>query len=137
MLRVPYLGDTRIAAAAGAVELVSDGILLVVVLVILLGWVERARLNDFGIDMWKVSVFLKLGFARFGRLTLAWVQIEDRAAVLTPVIAELLILDGGIDVVPEVVEQLRVRDLVRVVVDQHRFRVAGATAAHLLVGGIL
>src|SRR5262249_22668297 len=62
--------------------------------------------------------------------------IEDRAAVLVAVVAELPILRQRIDVVPEHVEQLLIAHLGRVVHDLHRFGVAGAAARHVLVAGI-
>jgi hypothetical protein len=51
-------------------------------------------------------------------------------------VAELPVLDCRIDVVPEVVEQLLIGNLVRIV-DAHRFRMTSAAMADLFVGWVL
>src|SRR3954468_18592703 len=97
MLGVPHFAHARVAAASGAVELVSNRIFLVVVLVVFLGRIEGAGRYDLGVDMRPATAFFHLGLARFCRRPLGVVRVEDRAAVLITVIAELLILNRGIN----------------------------------------
>ena len=58
-------------------------------------------------------------------LQLGGVVGEDRGAVRRSVVAELRVLRGRIDRAPEVLDQLLVADLARVVHDLHRLGVAG------------
>src|SRR5260221_12475896 len=63
-------------------------------------------------------------------------MIEDRAAVLVAVIAELPILRQGIDVMPKHVEELVITHLGWPVYDLHRFGMPGAAVRDLRVPGI-
>src|SRR5262245_22572733 len=131
----PQLLEPRVASAIEAVEPIADRILLVVVLVILLGIVERCRRHDLGLDrLLEALGDLSLRCVRQGPLLLA--VIVDRAAVLVAVVAELAILRQRVDVVPEHVEQLLVAHLGRVVDDLDRLGVSGAAARDLLIAGI-
>ena len=58
---------------------------------------------------------------------------EDGGAVLIADIAELPVDDGGVDVVPEDVEQLLIRHLCRVKDHLHGFGVSGLAAGDLFV----
>src|SRR5262245_47075590 len=64
-------------------------------------------------------------------------MIEDRAAVLRTVIAELGVFLGRIDIAPENFQQLLVGHLRWIVFDEDRFGMAGAPRRNLLVGRIL
>jgi hypothetical protein len=76
------------------------------------------------------------GLRRLRETTLLRVVHEDRRAVLVAAVAELPIDDGRIDVDPEDVEQLLVRDLLRVVDDLDGLGVAGVVVGDLLVGRV-
>src|SRR5439155_26972122 len=60
-----------------------------------------------------------------------------RGAILFPAVAELSVVLRRIDVVPVDVEELRVRDFLRVVEDLDRFAVAGQPGRDLVVGWVL
>src|SRR5690606_9091578 len=88
--RAPDFFQARVAAAAEAVELVADRILLVVVLVVILGRVEHGRRDDLGRNRpVEAAGRLPLLLARLGQAALLVVDREDRAAVLRAGIAEL------------------------------------------------
>src|SRR6185295_5443647 len=106
----PELREPLIAAAAVAVELVAERILLVVVLVVFLGGVELRGRCDLRLDG-LLEALLHLGPGGFGQALLRLVVVEDGRAVLVARIAELAVLHQRIDVVPEGVEQLLVADL--------------------------
>src|SRR5207245_7979831 len=73
---------------------------------------------------------------RLREALLLLVAIEDGAAILVAVIAELRIGRDRIDVVPEHVEQLGVTDLARVVCQLDGFGMPGRAGRHLLVRGV-
>src|SRR5262245_22965262 len=135
LLLAPQLLEPRVASAIEAVELIADRILLVVVLVILLRLVERSRRHDLGLDR-LLEALGDLSLRRLRQHPLLLAVIEDRAAVLVAVVAELAILRQRIDVVPEHVEQLLVAHLDRVVDDLDRLGMSGAAVRDLLVAGI-
>src|SRR5262245_45530960 len=135
VLLAPQLFEPGIASAIEAVEFVEDGILHVIILMVLFGFVERAGRNDGGSNG-LLEAFRNRRLRGFSQHTLLVAVIEDRAAVLVAVVAELPILRQRIDVVPEHVEQLLIAHLGRVIHDLHRFGVAGAAARYLLVAGI-
>src|SRR4051794_38330561 len=87
----PDLLEPVIAAAARAVELVADGVLLVVVLVVPLGGPERGHRRDLGLDR-LLEPLLHLGPRGLGEPLLVLVMDEDPRAVLRPVVAELEVL---------------------------------------------
>src|SRR5262249_15103834 len=135
VLLAPQLFEPGIAPAIEAVEFVADGILHVVILMVLFGFVERAGRHDCGLDR-LLEALLNRRLRGFRQRSLLLAMIEDRAAVLVAVIAELPILRQGIDVVPEHVEQLVIAHLGRVVDDLYRFGMPGAAVRDLLVAGI-
>ena len=71
-----------------------------------------------------------------GDLTLALVEIEDRAAVLRAAIAELAVGCERINRRPECGQQLGVTGLGRVKAHLHRFNMASLAGGHLFVGWI-
>ena len=102
---------------------------------VLFGFIERTGRHDCGLDR-LLEAFRNRRLRCFRERALLVAVIEDRAAVLVAVVAELPILCQRIDVVPEHVEQLLIAHLGRVVHDLHCFGVAGAAARDLLVAGI-
>ncbi len=81
-------------------------------------------------------VALERRFGRFGQAALFVVVVKNPAAVLRAVVAELLVFDRRIDVVPEHVEQFFVGHFLRVIDDLHGFRMPGAARRNFLVGRI-
>ena len=137
MLGPPQFLEALVAAAAIAVELVSDRIAQIEILVIGLGRVERAG----GGYLRDNRIFERFGFFQgclglLGELMLTFTVIEDRTSILVSDIAKLSVGDGRVDVVPEYVEKSFVADFVRVEDDLHRFRVAGTPVGDLFVGRI-
>src|SRR5215468_10068538 len=135
VLLAPQLLEPGVAAAIEPVELIANGILQVVILMILFGLVERPGWDDRRLDR-LLEALLHRRLRGFRQRPLLLAMIEDRAAVLVAVIAELPILRQRIDVVPKRVEQLVIAHLGRVVHDLHRFGMPGAAVRDLLVAGI-
>src|SRR5215831_14731205 len=135
VLLAPHLLEPGVASAIEPVEFIANRILQVVILMILLGLVERTGRHDRRLNR-LLEALLHLRLRGFRQRALLVAMIEDRAAVLVAVIAELPILRQGIDVVPKHVEQLLIAHLGRVVHDLHRFGMPGATVRDLLVAGI-
>src|SRR5262245_32545064 len=135
VLLAPQLFEPGIPSAIEAVEFIADGILRVVILMVLFGFVEWAGRQDCGLDG-LLEAFRNRRLRGFRQRALLIAVIEDRAAVLVAVVAELPILRQGIDVVPEHVEQLVIAHLGQVVHALHRFGMAGAAARDVLVPGI-
>ena len=98
----PQLLQPRIAAASALVKLVARRVLYVIVLVIVLGGIELSRFRDLGDDLpLERLALLQCRPRRFGKPLLLVVVVEDAAAVLGAVVAELRVLLRGIDVAPE------------------------------------
>src|SRR5258707_9750419 len=135
VLLAPHLIEPRVASAIEPVEFIANGILQVVILMILLGLVERTGRQDRRLDR-LLEALLNRRLRGFRQRPLLLAMIEDRAAVLVAVIAELPILRQGIDVMPKHVEQLVIAHLGRVVYDLHRFGMPGAAVRDMLVAGI-
>src|SRR6516162_7454518 len=135
VLLAPQLLEPGVAAAIEPVELIANGILQVVILMILFGLVERPGWHDRRLDR-LLEALLHRRLRGFRQRPLLLAMIEDRAAVLVAVIAELPILRQRIDVVPKHVEQLVIAHLGRVVDDLHRFGMPSAAVRDLLVAGI-
>src|SRR5262249_53156632 len=125
VLLPPQFFEPGVSSAIEAIEFIADGILHVVILMVLLGFVERAGRHYCGRNVLLESVRNR-SLRGLRQRALLVAVIEDRAAVLVAVVAELPILRQRIDVVPEHVEQLLIAHLGRVVHDLHRFGVAGA-----------
>src|SRR5262245_9415013 len=133
----PELLEPPVPPAGGAVEAVADRVLPIVVLVVLLGRIERRRGDDLGDDRLLEGLrALELGARGLGRAPLGLVGDENGAAVLMAGVAELAVTGGRVDVVPEDVEQLLVADLRGIVADTDRLGVARPAGGHLLVGWI-
>src|SRR5665647_3551657 len=105
LMWAPDLLQPLIAAAVPTIEFIFRRILLVEILMIFLGRVERSGLDDLCIDrLLELDFDLLLG--GFRQLPLFIVVEEDRGSVLRAVIAELLVLHGRIDRVPVIGQQL-------------------------------
>src|SRR5688572_10655197 len=85
----PQVFQPGVPAAARPVELVADRVLLVVILVVLLGGIERGSGDDLGHHLAVPKALLHLGLGGFGLALLLGIVKEDRRAVLLAVIAEL------------------------------------------------
>src|SRR5260370_16112856 len=135
VLLAPHLIEPRVASAIEPVEFIANGILQIVILMILLGLVERTGRHDRRLDR-LLEALLNRRLRGFRQRPLLVAMIEDRAAGLVAVIAELPILRQGIDVMPKHVEQLVIPHLCWVVYEPHRFGMPGAAVRDLLVAGI-
>src|SRR6266508_2891811 len=112
----PDLLQPGVAAASLAVFVIPHGVLLVEVLVVFLGRIERGRGNDLSRDLpLELLLLFEPSFGFLGRPLLSLVFVEDGRPVLRTVVAELSVLLEGIDVVPKDVEQLLVTRLGRVI----------------------
>src|SRR5262244_150498 len=113
VLLAPQLLEPGVAAAIEPVELIANGNLQVVILMILFGLVERPGWHDRRLDR-LLEALLHRRLRGFRQRPLLVAMIEDCAAVLVAVIAELPILRQRIDVVPKHVEQTVIAHLGRV-----------------------
>src|SRR3990172_8691702 len=130
----PDFLQSGIPPAALAVLVIVLRVFLVVVLVILLGGVERPERRDLGRD----RPFEPAGgsqpllaLRREPMLCLA--AVEDRGPVLFASVAKLAVGRDRVDIVPEDVQQPFVGDLLGVVGDLNALGVAGEAGSHLLV----
>src|SRR5205085_3634555 len=146
-----YRGDNRIAGLArDPLKRASrlDGLalergraaraapLLQVLLVVVLGRVERlCRLDHRDDGLAIVRLLLRLRSRR--DLLLLGIVEEDHRAVLVADVPALAVELGRVVLGPEDLEQLLVRDLLRVVGDLDDLRVAGRVGADVLVGRVL
>src|SRR5262249_47534515 len=135
VLFAPQLFEPGVAPAIEAVEFVADGILHVVILMVLFGFVERAGRHDCGLER-LLEALLNRRLRGFRQRPLLVAVIEDPAGLWVAWVAELPIFRQGIDVVQEHVEEFVIAPLGGVVDDLPRFGGAGAAARHLLVAGI-
>src|SRR2546430_12967312 len=110
VLLAPYLIEPRVASAIEPVEFIANGILQVVILMILLGLVERTGRQDRRLDR-LLEALLNRRLRGFRQRPLLLAMIEDRTAVLVAVIARLPILRQGIDVMPKHVDLLAIAPL--------------------------
>src|SRR5262249_25086181 len=135
VLLAPQLLEAGVASTIEPVEFIANGILQVVILVILFGLVERTSRHDRRLDR-LLEALLNRRLRGFRQRPLLVAMIEDRAAVLVAVIAELPILRQRIDVVPEHVEQLVMLPLGGVDPALPPFGGPGAAGGARLVGGM-
>src|SRR5690606_29511330 len=131
----PELRQPLRAAAVPLVEFVEQRVLLVIVLVVVLGRIERARRQDFGGDGSPEAVGDRL-FGLLGKPLLRLRLDEDRAAVGVAAVAELAARIERVDIAPEGVEQRVIADRGRVVAHPHRLEMPRAAGRDLLVTGI-
>ena len=103
---------------------------------VLLGRVKGRRGDDLGLDARQLAARQQGIAAALGGLALGFVLPVDAAAILAADVAELAVLHRRIDVAPEVVEQLPIADLLRVVGHANRLGVSGTAGADLFIGGI-
>ena len=110
-----------------------------VLLVVLLGVIERAGVDDLGGDLAEAARRQRslVPVPRRQRLfPLGLTEHIDAAAVLAADVVALAHALGGVVHLPEHLQQLLIRRHRRVVHHQHHLVVAGAPGAHLLVGGV-
>src|SRR5262252_5738180 len=105
VLLAPQLLEPGVAAAIEPVELIANGILQVVILMILFGLVECPGWHDRRLDR-LLKALLHRRLRGFRQRPLLLAMIEDRAAVSVTVIADLPILRLMIDVVLKHLDQL-------------------------------
>src|SRR6266849_415543 len=127
-----FSGDPAAHEVARVVALV----LLEVALVVFLRAPEPGRGHDLGDDR-LLEVALRLLLRPEGLLLLLGVVREDDRAVLVREVGALAVQRRRVVHVPERVQQLRVRDLRRVVSDLDGLGVAGPSRADLLVGHVV
>src|SRR5690606_15860457 len=131
LLRTPKLLEPRRPSARELVEAVANRVAPAVVLGIVLGGVELAGRKDLRDDLPAHHPALReLPLGALRELTLLFVVIEARAAVLAAPIAELPAGIERIDVVPEHVEQRLVLDDARVVFDLYRLEMPRPARRH-------
>src|SRR3984885_412695 len=121
------------------IRAIAARILPQVLLVIVLGVVERRRLADFGGDLAVARLIQRLliGNPRLLRsLQLAIVGGVDCGAVLSPDVVALAHPLGGIVRLPEHAQQLLITDALWVEDHLDRFRMAGGSGADLLIARI-
>src|SRR2546425_6572339 len=111
-LFAPELLEALGPAAVELVEPVPDRVLLVEVLVVLLGGIELRGGHDLGDDRPLERLGLHQRLLRFlGKPLLRLVVVEDGRTILVPIVAELPVRRGWINVVPEDLQELGVADL--------------------------
>ena len=93
----PQRFKARVAAAPFTVRVVVVGILLIEILVVFLGGPELIDLGDLGNHAGKSFGLLYLSLRGSGNVPLFPVVIEDASAVLLATVAELPVLNCGID----------------------------------------
>ena len=121
-----------------AIVLVSNGIVEVVVLVVILGFVKFHGRTNFGDNrLCKLSRFLQSVSGLQSQSSLFLVMVEDRRSVLAPYIRELSVFLCRIHVFPKHIEQLHVGDFGRILEDLNRLEMSSPARRDLLVGGIL
>ena len=91
---------------------------------VVLGQVEGAGGRELGVDRLEPAALEQRVTAGFHHLALGRVAPVDAAAVLAADVAELAVFHRGVDVAPEIVDQLGIAHLGRVVDDAHRLGVA-------------
>src|SRR6056297_808076 len=134
-LVAPNLLQPAIAPAIPPVELVTDGILLVVILVVILRGPELTGLGDIDGDL-VVESPRQFGPGLQRRLALCLGLPENLRSVGGAAIAELPVAIERVDVAPVHREQRLVAHYLRIVGDLHHLRMAGAAADHLLVARV-
>src|SRR5690606_4781672 len=134
LFRPPQLLEPCRPPARELVEVVTERVALVVILMVVLGGVELGRRDDLGDDLaGQHAALLELLLRALRELALMLVVIKDRAAVLVASIAELPAGIERVDVVPEDFEQRVVGDDLAVVLDLHGFGMSGVAPGYLLV----
>src|SRR5262249_55554811 len=126
----------RAAHAGPAQAAIAHRVLRQILLVIVLGEVERRRIEDFRCDRTeapRLELALVLRFRGLGGFALYGRERVDAGAVLRAHVVALAHALGRIVVFPERLEQLLVRDLLRVIDHQNHLVVPGAAGANLLV----
>ena len=104
---------------------------------VFLGRPEGRSRQHFGVDHRETGTFEQGVTALLGDLALGLVLPVDPAAVLAAAVAELAVLDRWVDVAPEILDQLGVADLLRIVEDAHRFGMTRAPGADRFIARVV
>src|SRR3990172_4530597 len=109
LFHAPQLLQAGVPTASGAVELVPERVLLVIVLVVLLGRPEFRRGGDLRDDLF-LERFVPFEFPQrlVDQATLFLVVIEDGGTVLRSHVAELAVRNRRVDIAPEDVDRFGV-----------------------------
>src|SRR5438876_414047 len=129
-------GADRAAHAGAAQPAIAHRILGEVLLMIVLGEVERRRVENFGRDRVETPGLQRLvvpRLRRLGGLALGGGEGIDAGAVLRAGIVALAHALGGIVALPERLQQVFIGDPLRVIDHYHDLVVAGLAAADLVV----
>jgi len=116
-------------------ELVSQWILRVVILVVFLGGIKGRRCNYFRCD-WLRETRSNCAKRCLGGFPLRRIARINAASILIAAVAELLIARERIDIAPEHMQQTIVCDPQRVEYHLHRFRMSGSASRNLIVGWV-
>src|SRR5258708_2951542 len=108
-----------------------------ILLVVILCWMKRNCRNDLSHDrLLEAPRLLQLFFREPGFALLLRDVEKDRRAVLRSIVRTLAVELGGVVVLPEHLEQFLVGEFCGIVIYFDRLGVAGAVAAHVLIGRI-
>ena len=99
----PQLFESFIAAAGVTIVFITNGIFLIVILVVLLGWIESRGAGDVCGNFTGKGFVIERCFALLSKVTLLGVVIKNFAAVLAAFVAELPIGIGGVNITPKIV----------------------------------
>src|SRR5450755_2204518 len=115
----------------------GEAALFQILLVIILGGMERHRWDDLGDNRFlEASRLLQLLLRQLGFALLLRGVKKDRGAILRSIVRTLAVELGGIMVFPKHFQQLLVGKFRRIVLHFDCLGVAGAVAANILVGRI-
>src|SRR5262245_61551989 len=133
----PQLPEPLLTAAGSPAEPVALRMRAIAVLMTGLGPVKHPQGSDPGDDTCGETLRGCQGLFRgLGQVLLGLVVVKDRGAILRPCGTELPVWYGRIDVVPEDVQQLTIRQSTWIVAHLHGQRVARTAGSNVLVGGI-
>jgi len=112
----PKFLEPMVATAVSSVELVTDGVLLVIMLVVILCRVELGGLHNLGYDrFFKGLILFQLCLRLQSQPVLFLIMIKDGASILMSRITELPVLSGRVDIVPKNVQELFVSHFCRII----------------------
>src|SRR5262245_53642261 len=132
-------GADRTADAGAAETAIAARVLRQILLVVVLGEIERRRVEDFGgdgVEAPRLEFLLVHRLRRLGGFALRRRGYIDAGAILRADVVALAHALRRVVVLPEGLEELIVGDLLRVIDHLHDLVVAGAAGADLLVGRI-
>ena len=126
-----------IPAGAPPIMGIPQGIFFVIGLVIIFGLIKFRHRDDFGCDGFvKPTGCFKFSFGLLGQTFLIFIMIKYRRSILGASVDTLSTGIGGVHMSPENIEQLAVRNFLRIVNHLHRFGMAGAAGGYLFIGRV-